>query len=402
MSKLLSTLPVGSLVKDTGTTYYGESPIFRVLEHGHTGDPSGSTTLECKDVISFKSFDAKEPNNTNSYKVNYGNNRYMYSNLLQWLNSDADEWYTAKHQYDQSPNSTSVVQENAYSSEAGFLKGFSSNLKEALLTASKVTYDGLGGNGFDTVQSKIFLLSLTEIGLTNVMAPETEGSIYTYYSQGTISSNTNDRAIKKPTDAAVDNSTFKGTTGDPISKDSPIWWWTRSPNYIYNDTQGESDVYRNGGTSNPSAYYVRGVSPVFCIPSDTLVSDDPDANGVYTIVWDPTAHDGRIITVGNLRTFKNEFEDVVDDKIEEAVTDYSEGNGIDITSGVISIDIDNSNARGLSAGTNGLALAVATPDTYSGGTKTANGTAGAMSSADKYKLDNIGSISTSFIDSLFA
>ena len=65
------------------------------------------------------------------------------------------------------------------------------------------------------------------------------------------------------------------------------------------------------------------------------------------------------------------------------------GNGIDITSHVASIKIDSSNARGLSTSASGLALALATPDTYSGGTKTADGTAGAFSSADKYKLDSM-------------
>lgn len=61
--------------------------------------------------------------------------------------------------------------------------------------------------------------------------------------------------------------------------------------------------------------------------------------------------------------------------------------GLDLTNNAFSIKLDSSNARGLSTSANGLALALATPDTYSGGTKTADGTAGAMSSADKYKLD---------------
>ena len=64
------------------------------------------------------------------------------------------------------------------------------------------------------------------------------------------------------------------------------------------------------------------------------------------------------------------------------------GNGIDITSHVASVKIDSSNAHGLSTTVDGLGLALATADTYSEGVKTADGTAGAMSSADKYKLDN--------------
>lgn len=65
------------------------------------------------------------------------------------------------------------------------------------------------------------------------------------------------------------------------------------------------------------------------------------------------------------------------------------GNGIDITNHVASVVVDSSNARGLSVGANGVALAAATPDTYSGSTKTSDGTAGAMTSADKYKLDSM-------------
>lgn len=44
-------------------------------------------------------FDATEPSNGNSDRRNYGNNRYIYSNLRQWLNSPAaaGQWYTAQH-----------------------------------------------------------------------------------------------------------------------------------------------------------------------------------------------------------------------------------------------------------------------------------------------------------------
>lgn len=69
---------------------------------------------------------------------------------------------------------------------------------------------------------------------------------------------------------------------------------------------------------------------------------------------------------------------------------YTAGNGINISaSDVISIVIDQTSVGGLTVGANGLKLALVTPDTYSNGTKTADGVAGAMSSADKYKLDNI-------------
>ena len=118
------------------------------------------------------------------------------------------------------------------------------------------------------------------------------------------------------------------------------------------------------------------------------------------------------------------------EKLDSAdVTAYTSGNGIDITNHAVSVKIDNSNARGLSVGNDGLALAAVTPDTWGGvaatgtyvsGTiyytsaacttkvdttefvagetdvssyyvlaKTNDGTDGAMTSADKFKLNNI-------------
>ena len=72
--------------------------------------------------------------------------------------------------------------------------------------------------------------------------------------------------------------------------------------------------------------------------------------------------------------------------VKNLVDVYSNGDGLDLTNNVFSIKIDSSNANGLGVTSAGLKLALATPDTYSDGTKTADGTAGAMSSADKYKL----------------
>ena len=55
----------------------------------------------------------------------------------------------------------------------------------------------------------------------------------------------------------------------------------------------------------------------------------------------------------------------------------SEGNGIDIDNGVVSVNIDTTNANGLDVTTNGLKMGLASTSA-----------AGAMSSSDKSKLDN--------------
>lgn len=59
------------------------------------------------------------------------------------------------------------------------------------------------------------------------------------------------------------------------------------------------------------------------------------------------------------------------------VTAYTAGNGVDVTNHVVSAVVDTTNANGLSVGASGIALAAATASA-----------AGAMSAADKSKLDD--------------
>jgi hypothetical protein len=286
MAKKLSTLPVGALVKDTLSTYKGAHPIFRVLEHGHTGDPSGSTTLDFRDIICLKAFDAKEPNNPNSDRKNYGNNRYLYSNILQWLNSTAagGSWYSAQHTYDQAPTPKSnTANYNEYASEAGFLSFMSAQFRAALKTVSKTTVKNTvtDGGGSEAVSSKIFLLSTTEVGLANESSIA-EGSVYSYYSSG----GNNGRKKNLMNDAAK---------GDYTSATSPWFWWLRTPHA--SNSYGVRVVGAGGTLFSDYAYTGNyGVAPAFCVSSDLVVSDTTDTDGAYTILWNaaptvtPTSH----------------------------------------------------------------------------------------------------------------
>lgn len=276
MSKALSTLPAGSLVKDAGTKYNSENIIFRVLGHNHDG--SGLTSLECRDIITLKCFDAKEPNNSNSDRQNYGNNRYQYSNLLQWLNSDSASWYTAKHSADQKPDSSNVwvssgTPINPYDTEAGFLSNFSPELKAALQTVSKVTALNTvtDGGGYETVSSKIFLLSTTEVGLANENNVA-EGSIYAYYA----ADNQNSRRVK--------NLATEAAKGNYSSATSPWRWWLRTPYSGYSRSARLVDT--DGSLSSSSAFYGSlGVSPAYALLSSLTVSDAPDSDGAYILEW---------------------------------------------------------------------------------------------------------------------
>lgn len=273
----LSQLPVGALVKDPDTKYNNDVIIWQVLEHGHTGDPSGSTTLQSRDILTLKCFDAKEPSNSDNNRKYYGNNRYKYSNILQWLNSDKNSWYEAQHTVDQEPSASYVrvyngTALNPYSSEAGFLTNFSDKFMKKLLTVSKTTVlASVDGGGSETVTSKIFLTSTTEVGLANESSIA-EGSIYSLY--GTASNR-------------IKNLFNNAAKGNYSSATSPWFWWLRTPHS--GDSGNARDVFTDGTLNDGAAYNgTSGVSPALCISSDTEVSDTPDANNVYTLQFAPS------------------------------------------------------------------------------------------------------------------
>ena len=71
-------------------------------------------------------FDAPEPNNPDSYRKTYGNNRYAHSAIRQWLNSSANagSWWTVQHEYDAAPDYATT--------KAGFMNGFDADFLEVI------------------------------------------------------------------------------------------------------------------------------------------------------------------------------------------------------------------------------------------------------------------------------
>src|SRR5690606_29383679 len=119
--KSLSELPVGAIVMHPNTTYNDEPIQCSVAAQDHYGE--NQTTLLAKNILTFKPFDAKEPNNPDSLRQKYGNNEYLLSNINQWLNSDKNEWFEKRHQTDEAPTEENVWN-NAYADESGFLSDF--------------------------------------------------------------------------------------------------------------------------------------------------------------------------------------------------------------------------------------------------------------------------------------
>lgn len=165
MPQKISALPVKAKVRDTKTKYYG------VLSAG----PSVTKTtqaipptdnLVAESIIKICCFDATESGG-NTDRERYGNNRYSLANIRQWLNKSGTGWYQAQHSYDRPPSNSYVWSGyNEYDAQSGFLTGFGAEMLAALLTTTlTVAKPGTDGGGSETVQDKIFLLSMAEVGL---------------------------------------------------------------------------------------------------------------------------------------------------------------------------------------------------------------------------------------------
>lgn len=185
-------------------------------------------------------WDAPEPSNSDSNRRSYGNNRYIYSNIHQWLNATkAGGWYTAQHSADAAP---------AYSSSPGFLSGWSENhiaaLDRATLTVSRSSTDG---GGTETFVARVALISTTELGLQSGTGG---GRLDIFNSDGDRSTGAN--------------------------------YWTRTPN-----PSGSGYVERVG-PSGALGFYggalgAFGVRPLCSPKSTALVSLEMDGDNCYIV-----------------------------------------------------------------------------------------------------------------------
>lgn len=192
-------------------------------------------------VLGEKQFDAPEPSNSNSDRRSSGNNRYIWSNLHQWLNSNkpANQWYTSQHGADAPPN---------YANQNGFLNQWTEKeIKSLELANWTVTKSSVDGSGSETFRSRVTLASTTELGLESGTGG---GRLDIMNSNG-------DRGLGN-------------------------FYWCRTPHLSFADSvRGVNDV---GSLYFERASYAFGVRPL-CKPlSNILVSLEPDGEGCYTIV----------------------------------------------------------------------------------------------------------------------
>ena len=244
MSKAISSLAVGDKIEVPVLSAYqsrfGAKIIFKVADKNHSGYPSNSVTLITEKIIQLMCSDAKEASNSNSDRRNYGNNRHIHSNILQWLNSNATagNWYSAKHSADAPPTNANVW------------------------------------GSYETFTAKMFLASTTEVGLANENGIA-EGALLALFSN-------NASRIAYPTAECVSNSEYSNSN---FTTSKGWYWWLRTPDssYAYSVRNVNS-----GGTLYSHGYaYIGsgGVRPLCNLQSSILVSDSPNASGNYEIIY---------------------------------------------------------------------------------------------------------------------
>lgn len=283
----LRNLPVGAKVMDENSTFNGVPVVWIVGEHDHYGE--GQTVLISEKVLQFMPFDGKEASGGATQRNAVGNSNYSVSNIDQWLNSDDDAsaWFTAKHTYDQAPNSDNVYQErNEYDNKPGFLNGFSTKFKEALIYAN-VPYKTPPNEGSTiiTVSRKVFLPSAEEIGAS----VNGEGSIIEYFNGGI--------AGAYPTEQAVANADSFYQYGNYVTVSKMSYYWLRTSYnnytaYVQNYDVSAPTPQTVAGSTNtgtlPFNGSCQGVRPLVNIDSSIIISEAANEDGIYIIQNDTT------------------------------------------------------------------------------------------------------------------
>ena len=280
MSIQISELPVGSLIKDNSTTYYGEPIVWQILEHNHEGDPEGTTTIQTNKIITFKPADGIEPTSDFLNASEYGDARYEYSNIRQWLNSDdiAGEWFTPQTESDTAPSIENVNDgKNAYDNENGFLYNFGNEFKTAVIESSRKShvYTDSSHHTDKMLSDKIFILSERELNIPQVIT--TEGTTYEYFLN-----KSGDDIARYATEDAISNDE-SGEYDDIEKKYIMLTRTYTGTNYSL--AWGESNLTPQIGELITHGYYPAGIAPATCITSTYSVEDEPDEDGVYTIDW---------------------------------------------------------------------------------------------------------------------
>ena len=190
-----------------------------------------SMTIMPHDCIDSLMIDNAEPNNSDSDIASKGNNRYAYSGIRQYLNSDkaAGEWWTAQHSTDTAPDYATT--------KAGFMSCFDSNFLSVIgKTKYRVAKNTItDGGGYEDLEDFFYLPSKMEVGLGTENGIS-EGALFPYFDSA-------DKRIKNY------NNSIK------------VGWWLRTPqNGVSYNTVVTG--YSNGATYIDNSKNNHAIAPI--------------------------------------------------------------------------------------------------------------------------------------------
>lgn len=300
MSQSINALPIGAKIKFGKHSISGETPqdiIWLLVAKNHTQIPKyieeECATLLTERVIDFRCYDAQEPNNTQYIYEGAnenGNPSYRLSNIRQWLNSTADNWFTPSHEYDTAPTSAYSDFGTHYSTRPGFLKHFSSNEIESIVLSTVANVDS-GTAYWDTSIDKVFLPSAVEL-LGGSHGQTLEGTYkerrWEYFIEHDVNTNM--------TEQAHNNTLYSGVSESWINQT----YWLREglehskkyARYMHTTKTIGTAVANNGAV---------GVRPAMNLRLTTLVTDTVDSDGCYSVVYNNVPTSPSNITVSNIK-----------------------------------------------------------------------------------------------------
>lgn len=275
----LRELSAGTLVKVPVKQEYqsliGEYVNYKIAAKNHEGYPEGSVTMVSEKLIAMFCYDAKEPTG-GAEPMQYGNNRYIYSNIHQWLNSNAKpgQWYSPAYEDDAPPISANTIGNiNPYNDWPGFLEMFDDEFSNKMIST---TFTVARSTTVETFDAKVTLPSRTEVGMGNESSYAEGSQLELFSSQ--------ESCIAKCSDACISNSDY---SSNPTS-DQGWFWWLRTP---YRANTANVRMIKEDGNLQPNYSYNQaaalaypGIRPLFNWDGNVLVSPTPNPDGSYNLI----------------------------------------------------------------------------------------------------------------------
>lgn len=266
MPQKITNLPLGSLIKFGKHQVNTETPqdiIWLVADKNHSGYPANSVTLVAAKIIDLRSLDSI----SGSYDdATYKEHEYVYSNIHQWLNSNASagNWWTSLYSDDTEPTSSTTFGGTAYADRPGFLYNFTASEQNALLPTTFISMRGSSGT---SITAKVFLPSQREMGAD--ITTDDKSVQFGYFT-------TNSPACTL-TSQAYNNT---------LANSKPATSTTNWAYFTRNSTTSSMKVVSSSGsasTESPKNGSV-GIRPVINLVGNTKITDTTDSDGCYTIL----------------------------------------------------------------------------------------------------------------------